>query len=362
MIHGHAEAYEDVVLIDRGMRTLLRVSGRSPLQMLQGMVTGAMPAPLRTIEGTEGLFHGQMSYSAMLTPKGRMVSDLRIGRLPDVDETALLIDLPPAGSEAARKHFTRYLPPRFATVEDPAEPAAALALVGPGAARTLVAGFPGQGLGTEILGALEEGESVVMHDGSELGLHVVRSGDVIPPAFEVLGGQDSLRSLRDRVLELGVEEAGVGLWRTLRMERGRPAFGEEMDEGTLLPEAGIQRRAVDDTKGCYTGQEVVVRIRDRGHVNQHLRGLLLGSTPLPDPGTPLFQPGRDRPVGEVRSAVESPRMGQGIALAYVRREAQPPTSVHLGSSDGPEALVRALTDAGWSLTETDPVPSVGPGP
>ena len=69
----------------------------------------------------------------------------------------------------------------------------------------------------------------------------------------------------------GAVPAGLGVWKTLGVEAGRPVFGTDMDERTLPPEAGIVERAIDQTKGCYTGQEVIVRIRDRGHVNRHLR-------------------------------------------------------------------------------------------
>ena len=118
----------------------------------------------------------------------------------------------------------------------------------------------------------------------------------------------------------GGRPAGLGVWSTLRVEAGRPVFGLDMDDGTLPPEAGIVERAIDQTKGCYTGQEIIVRIRDRGHVNKALRRLELGDVPAPARGTELLAPdGSGKVVGEIRSAVQSPRFGGTIALAYIRR-------------------------------------------
>jgi folate-binding protein YgfZ len=110
------------------------------------------------------------------------------------------------------------------------------------------------------------------------------------------------------------------VWSTLRVEAGRPAFGSDMDADTLPPEAGIDRRAIDHTKGCYTGQEVIVRIRDRGHVNRQLRRLELGDVPTPVEGSELLAAdGSGKVVGRITSAVQSPRYRGVLALAYVAR-------------------------------------------
>jgi folate-binding protein YgfZ len=96
-----------------------------------------------------------------------------------------------------------------------------------------------------------------------------------------------------------------------------------MDEDTLPPEAGIEDRAIDHEKGCYTGQEVIVRIRDRGHVNRHLTRLELGDVPTPAAGTELRSAdGSGKPVGRITSAVQSPKLGGVLALAYVARGAE----------------------------------------
>jgi folate-binding protein YgfZ len=162
-----------------------------------------------------------------------------------------------------------------------------------------------------------------------------------------------LKNLRERLGALDAALGSIELFEILRVERGRPAFGRELDEETLPPEAGITDRAIDHGKGCYTGQEVIVRIRDRGKVNRLLCGVLLGSADPPPMGTPLIDTNRGIPVGETRSAVLSPRFGQTIALAYLRSDVQPGTHLRLGATDGPEASARALEQKGWVLVDGD---------
>jgi hypothetical protein len=135
----------------------------------------------------------------------------------------------------------------------------------------------------------------------------------------VYGPAGAVEALWETLVHGGAHPAGLGVWTTLRVEAGRPAYGTDMDEDTIPVEAGIHDRAIDYAKGCYTGQEVIVRIRDRGHVNRELRQLMLGDVPAPRPGAELFVEGSEKPVGHITSAVESPRFAQTVALGYVRR-------------------------------------------
>ena len=185
------------------------------------------------------------------------------------------------------------------------------------------------------------------------GLLVARLAEVRVTAFDILGDRAALARLGAELVRLGAAPTGMGVFETLRIEAGRPEFGLDMDERTIPTEAGIDARAIDHGKGCYTGQEVIVRIRDRGHVNRHLRGLLLGDAPTPAPGTPLHSGTRAKPVGHVTSAALSPAFGQTIALGFVRREVVPPAELRLGDPDGAAVAVRALGDDGWELRPGD---------
>jgi folate-binding protein YgfZ len=139
---------------------------------------------------------------------------------------------------------------------------------------------------------------------------------------------------------------GFGALETLRIEEGRPRYGRELTEETIPTEAfestGLMSRAISFHKGCYTGQEVIVRIAHRGHVNRNLRGLLLGEAPAPAASAPLFHPETGKEIGWVTSSAHSPRAGQTVALAFVRRELGPGDRVRVGAADGAEATVSSL--------------------
>jgi folate-binding protein YgfZ len=116
----------------------------------------------------------------------------------------------------------------------------------------------------------------------------------------------------------------------VRIERGRPRFGVEIDETTMPQEAGIHERAVSYSKGCYIGQETVARLYWRGKPNRHLRGLRLSGPAVPGAQLRLG----DTEVGTLGSFAQSPRQGP-IGLALVRREAAPGDVVTVG--EGPES-------------------------
>jgi folate-binding protein YgfZ len=119
---------------------------------------------------------------------------------------------------------------------------------------------------------------------------------------------------------IGGRPCGWQALETARIEAGIPRFGADMDEANLPPETGIESRALSYTKGCYTGQEVIARIRTYGQVAKALRGLRLAddSRELPKKGDKLFHDGKE--VGYITSAVASPTFKANLALGYVRRE------------------------------------------
>jgi len=312
----YAAADEGVAIFDRSHRTRLLIRGRAPGRMLTGVLSGEMPDEPREVE--PGLFEGRATYHAVLTPKGKMISDAWALRLGD-EEAGYLLDVPAAGREGLLAHFARFLPPRFAAVTDASEERAAVSVVGPGASAALSRLALALRVEPGWLEATAEGRWRAFGSPADT-LIVARSREVRPPAWTVYGAAGAVGALWRALAEGGARPAGLGVWSTLRVEAGRPVFGADMDDNTLPPEAGIVERAVDQAKGCYTGQEVIVRIRDRGHVNKHLRRLELGDAPAPAAGTPLLAPdGSGKVVGEIRSVVQSPAAGGVLALAYVRR-------------------------------------------
>lgn len=310
-------ATNGMAVFDRSHRARLTVSGRAPGQMLNGVLTGRMPS--EPVDVGDSVREGLATYHAVLTPKGKLITDL-VALLPGAeDETGLLLDVPVAGRDGLLTHFGKFLPPRFAKTEDVSDATASISVVGPKAADALSKLALGLRVDADWLQGSEEGAWRAV-GSTKAPLLVVRTMEVWPEAWTVYGPAASVSALWKALVKDGGRPAGLGVWSTLRVEAGRPVFGLDMDDGTLPPEAGIVERAIDQTKGCYTGQEIIVRIRDRGHVNKALRRLELGDVPAPARGTELLAPdGSGKVVGEIRSAVQSPRFGGTIALAYIRR-------------------------------------------
>jgi len=286
-----------------------------------------MPTTPESVE--PGVLGGMATYHAVLTPKGKMITDL-VALLPgSEEEVGFLLDVPVAGREGLLTHFGKFMPPRFASVQDVSGTHASISVVGPDAPAVLSRLALGMRVDPEWLSESPEGAWRSAGSGSE-GLLVSRTGDVWPPAWTVYGPTESVAALWRALVEAGAVPAGLGVWKTLGVEAGRPAFGTDMDENTIPPEAGIVERAIDQTKGCYTGQEVIVRIRDRGHVNRQLRRLVFGDVPAPAAGAELFAADSGKVVGTITSAVQSPRLGGVAALAYVRRGVE---RVRLGDAE-----------------------------
>ncbi|MFQ5536595.1 MAG: YgfZ/GcvT domain-containing protein [Gemmatimonadota bacterium] len=349
---GYAAAVDGVAVFDRVDRCYFRVAGRAPGQMLKGVLTGTIPAPPEALAG--GLERGTATYHAVLTPKGKMITDLWCWLAGDEAEEGFVLDVPQTGAEGLAAHLGKVLPPRFARMEDISRDAGAVTVAGAGAAEAL-ARLVGPALDEEdcaaALSRLGEGQYFRVPAPATMAgtsaqpstatprragadpLLLMRTADVWPPAFSVVGSAGAVSRLGDALLEDGAVSAPADVWRTLRIEAGRPAFGEDMDGTTIPVEAGIHTRAIDYEKGCYTGQEVIVRIRDRGHVNRELRLIELGDVEPPPSGTSLVRAdeGDDaKPAGRVTSAVRSPRFGETIALAYVRRGVDGPLRVVTG--------------------------------
>ena len=316
-MNGYLAATQAVAVFERGDRSLLTVSGKAPGKMLRGVVTGVIPEPPTEVE--DGVFGGEAKYNAVLTPKGKMVSDLWAMLPAEEEDPGFLFDVPVSGRDALVEHLGKLMPPRFARVEDISESWRALSVVGPRAPELLSRMALGLRLDEAWFRDAEEGAWRRVGRPSE-GLLIMRTCDVWPEAWTVYGPTTAVSALSRALADGGAEPADAGVWETLRVEAGRPAFGADMNDRTIPPEAGIVERAIDQTKGCYTGQEVIVRIRDRGHVNRQLRQLDLGDAPVPPIGSELQAV--DDPakiVGEVTSAVHSPKFGGSLAMAYVRR-------------------------------------------
>jgi aminomethyltransferase len=244
-----------------------------------------------------------------------------------------------------REHLRRSIPPLYARWQDVSAEVATVGVYGPRARELVdrVLDRPVPTLGEdERVEASFDGVPVRLVGTLEAGRE---------PGIDLTLGTAEAGRLRDALLTagepLGARRVGFAALETLRIEAGRPRGGHELTEEVIPTEAfeatGLMDRAISFSKGCYTGQEVIVRIAHRGHVNRHLRGLVLApGTELPVEGTRLFHTGSGKDVGWTASATVSPRMGGPIVLAFVRREVEPGERVRIGGLEGAEARMVEL--------------------
>jgi folate-binding protein YgfZ len=289
-------------LVDRSERGKLALTGADARSFLQGQVTNDV----------EGLPDGAGCYAAFLTPKGKMLGDLRI--LAAGDE--LLLDTERVALQGLFNMIRRFSIGYDVQLHKRTLECGLLSLVGPDAAAVADAG---------PLPADEHAHVVVDVPGIGVAARAIRT-DV---GVDLLCAAEDVAALRAALEDAGAVAVSEAAVECLRIEHGRPRYGIDLDDSVIPQEAGLNERAVSFTKGCYVGQETVARLYYRGKPNRQLRGLRL-SAPA-SPGDELSFDGRV--VGRVASVAESPRFGP-IALALVRREAPPGSVVTVG--DGRE--------------------------
>jgi folate-binding protein YgfZ len=152
--------------------------------------------------------------------------------------------------------------------------------------------------------------------------------------IDLLCDAADLDALASAVHAAGAEPVSEAAVECLRIERGRPRYGLDLDDSVIPEEAGLNERAVSFTKGCYVGQETVARLHYRGKPNRYLRGLRCES-PVQTGDALTFE---GRAVGALGSVASSPSFGE-IALALVRREAEPGSVVSVGDGAVPATVV-----------------------
>ncbi len=301
----YAALREAAALIDRSARFRTTLAGAKAAEVLTGLVTNDVLA----------LAPGQGQYAVALNPKGKILADVRIfARAAD-----LLVDVPPRAADGWWQLLRKFVNPRLARYEDRSAELRDLGLFGTRAHEIAahLAGVP-----ADELTALAPYAHRLSPDGSML---VARVPDLGVEGFDLIVPAGAADAVALRALELGATPAGLAVWRTARIEAGRPEWGLDIDDSTIPQEANFDElHAISYTKGCYTGQETVARVHFRGHVNRHLRGLRHDGDPLPRLAQLVDDAGKV--VGDVRSSTRSPRLGS-IALAMVRREVVPPAEL-----------------------------------
>jgi folate-binding protein YgfZ len=300
--------------LNRPDRGRLVVSGADRASYLQGLLTNDI----------EALKPGEGCYAAYLTPQGRMIADLFVYELGDV--ILLTVPLPEKDDVLAR--LDQFVFSEDVQLGDATDAFHTTAIVGPKAAGLL---GPLVGLSGDVLAGLPAHGNRRVTFGDEPAI-VTRVADTGVPGFDLHVDRSRSGMLMDALRAAGVEALDSATADALRVEAGIPAFNRDMDQDTIPLEAGIESHAISFSKGCYVGQEVIIRVLHRGHgrVARKLVGLVLDGESVPSSGASVSVEGRD--IGQVTSGVFSPALGRGIALAYLHRDfLTPGTAVVVGS-------------------------------
>jgi len=311
-------------IVDRSTRGRLALTGVDRRAYLQGLLTNDIAA---LVEGTG-------CYAAYLTAQGRMIADMRVFETGD----HLLVDLEGTLADTIADRWSRFIFSEDVQIRNDSAATSQVGVFGPQSAQVLARAVADSSDGSQLEETLR---SLPLHANRPFGFSgfpasVLVSEEVGVRGFEIVVAASVKISLLESLRTAGAIEVGPDAAEICRVEGGRPLFHVDMDEDTIPLEAGIEDRAISLTKGCYVGQEVIIRVLHRGHgrVARRLVGIAFErGVPVPSGGDQIVVSGRD--IGSITSAVDSPTLGYPIALGYVHRDFQQPgTSVTVGDRAG----------------------------
>ena len=314
-LSAYAAARQRAAFVDRSDRGRIVVSGSERGSYLHGLLTN----------DTAALRAGTGCYAAYLTPQGRMITDLYVYELGDV----MLLTMESAVKDAVMAKLDQFIFSEDVQLGDVTASFAQIAVVGPQAGAGVAAALGT--IGADALAALPE-HGNLRTDWRGGAAIVTRITDLGVPGFDVYVERAQAEALKSALSANDAAEMDEATAETLRIESGVPRFGRDMDEETIPLEAGIESRAISFTKGCYVGQEVIIRVLHRGHgrVARKLVGLTIDGSDVPPPGARITS--GEREIGEVTSSTMSPALERPVALGYVHRDfVEAGTSVTIGS-------------------------------
>jgi len=301
-LDAYTAARQRAGIVDRADRARIVVSGADRASFLQGLLTNDVVA----------LKAGQGCYAAYLTAQGRMIADLHAYELGDV----MLLTLHRDVKDAVMAKLDQVIFSEDVQLGDVTKTFAQTAVVGPHAASVVANVFEvpqetlrGMGEHGNLRAAWTGGPAIV-----------TRVSDTGEPGFDLFVEAAHGDALKPALAAAGAIEVDAATADAIRIESGVPLFHRDMDEETIPLEAGIESRAISFTKGCYVGQEVVIRVLHRGHgrVARKLVGLRIEGDRVPPAGAAIRA--GDRDIGEVTSSTWSPALQRPIAISYVHRD------------------------------------------
>jgi folate-binding protein YgfZ len=284
-------------LYDLSWRAKIAVTGSDRVRWLNGMATN----------NVRDLAPGHGVYAFLLNAQGRIQADLYAFQRGD----SLLVDTECQQREKILQLFDHYIIADDVEVADVSDKLIALGLTGPESRHVLERA----GIAVPDLAHLQFADVA----WQQKTITLLRSGEEARESWQVWIAPEHTGELWDALLKAGTQPIGTTPLNLFRISRGIPQFGEDIRERDLPQETG-QTRALNFTKGCYLGQEIVERIRSRGAVHRQFTAFVVEGT-LPEPGAKILAD--EKEVGEITSSavLPLPDGDRPVALGYLRREA-----------------------------------------
>ncbi|HWC96560.1 MAG TPA: glycine cleavage T C-terminal barrel domain-containing protein [Candidatus Sulfopaludibacter sp.] len=301
MSEGYEALRRGAAYLDVSTRGRITAHGRDRARLLHNLTSNEI----------KKMTPGSGCYAFLLSPQGRIQADLNILCFED----HFLLETDPELREKVYQHIRRYIIADQVELVDVTAGTSEIALEGPGAAAVLAslnAPNPGADYAHVKWG---DATVAVLSISGQPGFRVISSGT----------GEDMVRQLAAAGASPATEED----FRQVRIENGKPRYGEDIRENSL-PQETQQMHAVSFTKGCYLGQEIVERIRAQGHVNKKLVRFEMDASEIPAAGTKLTA--GDAEAGEITSSVYSSDSGKVLGMAYVRTPHANPATELLGGA------------------------------
>jgi len=301
-------ARETVALFDTSWRAILWLTGRDRVKYLHAISSNNI----------KDLAENYGVLALLLNPQGRILAELEIYALKE----ELLVFTHVSARERTFTTLKKYVIGSQVQIADDTDRFGSIGLEGPQAA-TVVA----QITGLALSGFSEFALADVQIDGVDC--RMVRRSHFGGEGVDIIAPREHLaiiwHSLHGNIHAVGGRPIGMETIHALRLEARVPWFPADFNDGMIPHEAALENTHISFNKGCYTGQEIVERVRSRGHVNRKRVSLKFSVATPPTPGTKLSANGAE--IGFVTSSAFSPSANSAIGMGYVRKEQFAPGSM-----------------------------------
>ena len=310
-------ARESIGLLDKNYRAVISFTGKDRARYLNAMLTNNI----------RDLAPGHGNISLLLSPQGRIMAEVETLALDD----RLLVVSYAMIRQRLIETFDKFIIMDDVTLEDLTDRTGTLALEGP---KTPAIVRELCGLDLNSLDELGHAEAITKKDATNIPCRVVKYSRGEIPGADFVVDREHLHALWNLLLEVaqrhGGGPVGYDALNILRLEAGIPWYGADFDENQIPHQAALEKTHINFSKGCYTGQEIVERVRSRGHIQRQRVLLRFAGDVVPKAGEPLFASNMEggaegkTEVGFVTSAAKSPATGAIIGMGYVRHEHSAP--------------------------------------